>query len=80
MAKSETPFNFRLNNHRSEVSIPWKCNPHMPLYKQRFKKHAKLTLIESTTNTNKTKEALQKRRKDDEIFGLELQKFYNRIN
>ena len=52
----------------------------MPLYKQRFKKHAKLTLIESTTNTNKTKEALQKRRKDEKIFGLELQKFYNRTN
>ena len=31
MEKSETPFNFRLNNHRSEVGIPWKCNPHMPL-------------------------------------------------
>ena len=60
MAKSEIPFNFRLNNHRSEVfhgNVILICR-YFAQDKQRSKKHAKFTLIESTANTNKTKEAL----------------------
>ena len=61
VGKSETPINLSLNNCRFDLfdrnTIP-ACH-HFVQDKHRFSKHAKFTLAESSTNTNKPKEALQ---------------------
>ena len=60
VGKSETLFNLRLNNDRSDVfdrnAIP-ACY-HFDQDKHGFNKHAKFTLMESIANTNKTNEAI----------------------
>ena len=70
MGKSEIPFNLYRNNHRSDLfernAIP--TYYHFAQDKHRFNKHANITMIESITNTNKEKEALQELLKRRENF------------
>ena len=56
MRKSETPFNLRRNNHRSDL-----LDKNLILASRHFSQD-KFTLIKIITNTNKLKEAIQPNR------------------
>ena len=72
VGKSEISFNLGLNNNRSDIfdrnTIP-ACR-HFVQDKYRFNRHAKFTLIESITNTNKPRKALQELLKRQENFWI----------
>ena len=70
VAKSETPFNLRLNNHKKDVNSS-KAIPVCNLLKMRihnFMKHAKFTLIENSMDISNVSKAtlrlLLKQRED----------------
>ena len=68
--KSETAFNFRLNNHRKEVNKQnsLQADQHFRLSGNNFNKHKKITLIEQLNDTNIDKELLRSRLKKREDF------------
>ena len=54
VGKSETPYNFRINNHRRDVNNP-KVIPacyHFKTLGHNFMKHVKFTLIEQLSETS----------------------------
>ena len=72
MEKSETPFNLLLNNLRSHVFDKYAILAclHFAQDKHRFNEHAKFTLFESITNTNKPKEVIKEHFKRREKFWI----------
>ena len=73
VGKAETAFNIRLNNHRKDVK---KANAilackHFQSPNHNFNQHAKFTIIDKLTNTNKPKEILRQRLIERENFWIE---------
>ena len=70
--KIETPFNLRLNNHRSDFSdpnaIPACC--HFAQVNHKFNTHATFILIETITNKSRSIAVIQDFKKTTKILGL----------
>ena len=80
VGKNETPFNFRLNNHRKDVKDPKAilADKHFNKHVHSFNKHVRFTLIDRLTNTNLDKEILRERLIQRENFWI--QKLQNSLS
>ena len=80
IAKANTPFNKRLNNHRSNVSYPNAipvCR-HFTQNNHQFNNRAKFTLIGTTTNRDKPTEVIQDNLKKHKNFCINTLKTLHR--